>query len=359
VGSEPFAGPLSVAHSFTGGRSARVRYSGGGSGFACGPNVDRAQCSNTSLTLAPGAATTYPINFSPTRGASGTYQNCAEIEWTRGAGAEIVMAQSKLNQLGYNAGTADGKAGPQTSSALRAYQRDNGLKQTGQLDEATSLKLLGPAEAFNDVNAGNDRACLATTITTTCTGGRFWDGSACVCPSGESFERGKCRQPPVVKPCPHKGQSRGRDGNCHCPSGQEVIGGVCRRPVTACTADKILVNGRCVCPRGTTLQNGLCQPPVFQPPVVQPCPHKGQSRGRDGNCHCPSGQQIIGGACKTPARACTADKILVNGECVCPRGMTLQNGLCQPAPRRSGPQLPPEIKKGVPCPDRLRKLGIC
>ncbi len=333
VGSESFAGPLSVAHSFTGGRSAQVRYSGGGLGFACGPAIDNAQCSNTSLSLAPGAATTYPINFSPTRAASGTYQNCAEVQWTRGGGAEIVMAQSKLNQLGYNAGTADGKAGPQTRRALRDYQKDNGLAQTGQLDEATSLKLLGPAKSFEDVNAGNDRACLSTTIATTCTGGRFWNGSACVCPSGENFERGQCRKPPVVKPCPYKGQFRGRDGNCHCPSGQEVVGGVCKKPVEACPYKGQFRgrDGNCYCPSGQDVIGGVCKKPV------EACPYKGQFRGRDGNCYCPSGQDVIGGVCKKPVMACTADKILVNGKCVCPKGMTLQNGLCQPPPVKACP----------------------
>jgi len=389
AGSQPFDGPLSVAHSVTGGRSARVRYSGGGSGFACaGPNFDRMQCSNTSLTLAPGATVTYPANFSPTRAANGTYQNCAQIQWTKGgSNSDMVMAQSKLIQLGYNVGTADGKAGPKTRSAFRAYQRDNGLPQTGQLDQATSAALLGPVKSFNDVNRGNDRACLATTIRTTCTGGSSWDGARCVCPRGQSFIRGNCRktptactadkilvngrcvcprgmtlqngicQPPPQKACPYPGQIKLRSGRCVCPRGQSVIRGQCRTTPTACTADKILVNGKCVCPRGMTLQNGLCQPPP-----QKACTYKGQTRGRDGKCRCPSGQQVIRGVCKTPARACTADKVLVNGECVCPKGMTLQNGLCQPPKSGgsgSGSRIPPEIREQIPCPDRLRKLGVC
>ena len=46
-------------------------------------------------------------------------------------------AQQRLNQLGYNVGTADGAAGPRTAAGLRAFQRDNGLPTSGRLDAAT------------------------------------------------------------------------------------------------------------------------------------------------------------------------------------------------------------------------------
>ncbi|MHA1180036.1 MAG: peptidoglycan-binding protein, partial [Alphaproteobacteria bacterium] len=421
VGSESFTGPLSVAHSFTGGRSARVRYSGGGSGFACvGPNFDRAQCS-ASLSLAPGAAATYPINWTPNRAANGTYQNCAEIKWTRdGGGGEVAMAQSKLNELGYNAGKADGRAGRRTQQALRAYQRDNDLPQTGQLDEATSLSLLGPAAAATDLNAGNDRACLSVTLETTCTGGRFWSGSACVCPSGESFVRGQCRKPitcnsdkilvngrcvcrrgwkkkggicqPPAKACPHQGQYRDRSGTCRCPSGQEVIRGVCKRPVTACTADKILVDGKCVCRKGWTKAGGICVPPI-----VKTCPHQGQYRDRSGKCRCPSGQEVISGKCKKPPTACIAQACSYKGQtrgrdckCRCPSGQKVIGGQCKTPGSGGGsrdcpykgqyrdhsgcrcpsgqkviggrckaPSRVPDIKDKIPCNSTLRKLGVC
>lgn len=46
-------------------------------------------------------------------------------------------AQRRLNELGYGVGTPDGKIGPKTAAALRAFQRDNGLEVTGRLDAAT------------------------------------------------------------------------------------------------------------------------------------------------------------------------------------------------------------------------------
>ncbi|MDF1485599.1 peptidoglycan-binding domain-containing protein [Ramlibacter sp. H39-3-26] len=53
----------------------------------------------------------------------------------------LQSAQSKLNQLGYKTGTPDGAMGPRTAAALRNFQKDRGLEQTGRLDAATSREL--------------------------------------------------------------------------------------------------------------------------------------------------------------------------------------------------------------------------
>ncbi len=45
--------------------------------------------------------------------------------------------QRSLNREGYNAGPVDGYMGPQTRAGIRAYQEDNGIKTSGQLDEQT------------------------------------------------------------------------------------------------------------------------------------------------------------------------------------------------------------------------------
>ena len=49
--------------------------------------------------------------------------------------------QGELKERGYYRGTVDGQFGAGTASALRAFQRDKGLKVTGRLDERT-LKAL-------------------------------------------------------------------------------------------------------------------------------------------------------------------------------------------------------------------------
>ena len=49
----------------------------------------------------------------------------------------IKWVQQTLNELGYNAGAVDGSRGPQTKSATRAYQKNNGLSVDGSAGPAT------------------------------------------------------------------------------------------------------------------------------------------------------------------------------------------------------------------------------
>lgn len=49
----------------------------------------------------------------------------------------IKKAQLALTQAGYNVGAADGMLGARTNSAIKKFQADNNLPETGSLDEAT------------------------------------------------------------------------------------------------------------------------------------------------------------------------------------------------------------------------------
>ena len=49
----------------------------------------------------------------------------------------IVRVQVELKAAGYAPGTADGKFGTKTQKALKSYQKDHGLPQTGEADRAT------------------------------------------------------------------------------------------------------------------------------------------------------------------------------------------------------------------------------
>ena len=65
---------------------------------------------------------------------------------THPAPDETVRAvQRKLNELGYNAGPADGFAGHRTRSAVTAFQRDQGIYQSGLASEEL-LSLLQRAQ---------------------------------------------------------------------------------------------------------------------------------------------------------------------------------------------------------------------
>jgi len=69
-----------------------------------------------------------------------TLDTKAGVVKTAPAGDDLKDAQRALAAKGY-AVKADGKAGPKTLEALKAFQRDNGLTASGSLDEATRAKL--------------------------------------------------------------------------------------------------------------------------------------------------------------------------------------------------------------------------
>ena len=53
----------------------------------------------------------------------------------------VRAAQAALEAQGYSPGSIDGQFGPNTHSALRKFQADKGLPQTGSLDSATKTAL--------------------------------------------------------------------------------------------------------------------------------------------------------------------------------------------------------------------------
>ena len=55
--------------------------------------------------------------------------------------ASVMAAQQALKDKGHDPGTIDGKMGPRTRSAVSDYQKAEGLKQTGRLDDETRAKL--------------------------------------------------------------------------------------------------------------------------------------------------------------------------------------------------------------------------
>jgi len=50
---------------------------------------------------------------------------------------DVRRAQQTLDDLGYRPGTADGRVGDRTRTAIRNFQRDKGLNATGRLDDDT------------------------------------------------------------------------------------------------------------------------------------------------------------------------------------------------------------------------------
>jgi ankyrin repeat protein len=55
---------------------------------------------------------------------------------------DVYQVQKKLKELGYDSGAPDGIWGKKTTSAIKRFQRDNGLPVTGYLDDQTRAKLI-------------------------------------------------------------------------------------------------------------------------------------------------------------------------------------------------------------------------
>ena len=102
------------------------------------------------------SAHTHADGICPYAGDSVSYYHCGgHASHTHVGGAcpyavtvsrsKIKKVQKKLNNCGYNCGTADGVIGTRTIRALKNYQKDNGLTADGVIGKAT-LKSLGLAQ---------------------------------------------------------------------------------------------------------------------------------------------------------------------------------------------------------------------
>jgi len=73
----------------------------------------------------------------------------------------VFEAQLALDRQGISSGSLDGKIGSQTRAAIRAFQRQSDLPQTGELDDVTKTNLTLDAPPFtNYVVTSNDLARL-------------------------------------------------------------------------------------------------------------------------------------------------------------------------------------------------------
>jgi hypothetical protein len=76
------------------------------------------------------------------------------------SGQDVLDVQHKLETLGYSPGEIDGKYGAATAAAVRAFQRDHGLKQDGWIGPMTrnALAIATAAETNKDSSEKGMRA---------------------------------------------------------------------------------------------------------------------------------------------------------------------------------------------------------
>ena len=73
-------------------------------------------------------------------------------------GSEVALLQRKLQEIGYAVKTVDGVFGQETKKAVEAFQRDQKIKVTGIVNNATwriLRQIKSPAPAKSEVNAKN------------------------------------------------------------------------------------------------------------------------------------------------------------------------------------------------------------
>jgi len=137
--------------------------SSSGQGWQCFEVGNALHCRHEGVELAPGASTTLTVALAIPAGYRPDFiENCVSISWLylQDGTYDIWKFQIMLALLGYEPGPFDGRIGPRTREALRAFQRDNGLAVTGDVDDATALALYPDLVGiYGDLNPGNDRSC--------------------------------------------------------------------------------------------------------------------------------------------------------------------------------------------------------
>jgi osmotically inducible lipoprotein OsmB len=116
------------------------------SGSAIGAGTGAIVGAVTGVTVATGALLGAGAGALVGGLTSAEHLNFGEPAWKRGAGAPLSVIgtdppittqvinsiQTSLNRLGYDAGPVDGIYGVRTQRAIRAYQRDHELRESGR-----------------------------------------------------------------------------------------------------------------------------------------------------------------------------------------------------------------------------------
>ena len=141
TGTAPYTGTLSVLDRAgkPGMSSAQVR---AGEGWECNRLGNALTCSNGEVTLAPGESATFDLSMKvPGLRQGGRLQNCAQLGVPENRALRVALIQQIMNARGLDAGPVDGKPGRRTYRALAQLQRQLGLPETRNFDDALFTSL--------------------------------------------------------------------------------------------------------------------------------------------------------------------------------------------------------------------------
>ena len=335
VGTAPYSGAIAITDIIT---PANSQLAGSGpSPWSCRKSHNSVLCTHPSTTLAPGQAKALTLNFTLPRNAQGVANNCATIDLaaaSRGGGS-LRDVQSALSARGFNTGPADGKMGRKTSNAIRAFEAQNNLPSTGQLNPAL-LRALFSGNSGTDSNAANNRACASASIIAApipqCTGGRFRNSTGkCICPvSAPVWTGNRCIPRPIV--C-NGGKVRTSRNQCVCPASKPIwTGQQCIARPVVCSGGRVRSSyNQCVCPSNRPVWTGQqCIGRVVPPPPPQ-CTGGRTSKYVGGRiiCVCPANAPTwTGVVCIPKINVCSGGRVfnLQSRSCVCPSNKPIWNG---------------------------------
>jgi peptidoglycan hydrolase-like protein with peptidoglycan-binding domain len=159
VGTRPYVGPIRIVDNLN---VSGVRLvSSAPSDWRCRLSRGRVSCTTARTTLEPGQTRSLSLTLRTARSARGSAENCAALDWTPQTTAMSV--QQALNELGFNAGSVDGKPGRNTRWAIRNYEAVVGIPDIGEIDD-TLLGRLFESWGVGDGVANNDRACATINL---------------------------------------------------------------------------------------------------------------------------------------------------------------------------------------------------
>lgn len=130
--------------------TAAAQVSGPSSGLSSAPDESLAPSAAATQPAAPVTAAYQPSAAGPTPAPAGvTTANRADVPGYPRPVRNWLEAQIALARRDISSGPIDGKVGPQTRTALRTFQRDQGLPASGELDAATKNRLTLDGPAFS------------------------------------------------------------------------------------------------------------------------------------------------------------------------------------------------------------------
>ena len=110
-------------------------------GMSNAPSTAPRSGATTAAPVTPGASSS--ATGSSASSSMGSAMTGSSGSSSQASADDVEKAQQALKQQGLYRGSVDGKVGPETRTAISQFQKQNGLRQTAQLDQQTMDRLEG------------------------------------------------------------------------------------------------------------------------------------------------------------------------------------------------------------------------